>query len=207
MAWLASPCLACHARLRHEGSNPASGEQHDAQKKKRGIKARPALDPLVSSGNPAHRYSSCAKTHRARPRHRMVHLATRTSGRSPQSPHKTESATVVLMLISSLCSVAATVNATVKWLYLSMACFVPRPGRAIRRGGQPLMAPSIFEAWPFLKPGVRTGFCPAMNADRASATHRHEYPKLLARRLAQSSARRRLARGALRHVTFALPRT
>src|SRR5664279_1306088 len=26
----------------------------------------------------------------------MVHLATRTSGRSPQSPHKTESATVVL---------------------------------------------------------------------------------------------------------------
>src|SRR5664280_2926686 len=96
MAWLASPCLACHARLRHEGSNPASGEQHDAQKKKRGIKARPALDPLVSSGNPAHRYSSCAKTHRARPRHRMVHLATRTSGRSPQSPHKTESATVVL---------------------------------------------------------------------------------------------------------------
>src|SRR5664280_2511696 len=96
MAWLASPCLACHARLRHEGSNPASGEQHDAQKKKRGIKARPALDPLVSSENPAHRYSSCAKTHRARPRHRMVHLATRTSGRSPQSPHKTESATVVL---------------------------------------------------------------------------------------------------------------
>lgn len=69
------------------------------------------------------------------------------------------------------------------------------------------MAPSIFEAWPFLKPGVRTGFCPAMNADRASATHRHEYPKLLARRLAQSSARRRLARGALRHVTLALPRT
>ena len=57
---------------------------------------RPALDPLVSSGNPAHRYSSCAKTHRARPRHRMVHLATRTSGRSPQSPHKTESATVML---------------------------------------------------------------------------------------------------------------
>jgi len=41
-------------------------------------------------------YSSCAKTHRARLRHRMVHLATRTSGRSPQSPHKTESATVVL---------------------------------------------------------------------------------------------------------------
>src|SRR5664280_897030 len=98
MAWLASPCLACHARLRHEGSNPASGEQHDAQKKKRGIKARPALDPLVSSGNPAHRYSSCAKTHQARPRHRMVHLATRTSGRSPQSPHKTESATVMLAL-------------------------------------------------------------------------------------------------------------
>src|SRR5664280_2780900 len=101
MAWLASPCLACHARLRHEGSNPASGEQHDAQKKKRGIKARPALDPLVSSGNPAHRYSSCAKTHRARPRHRMVHLATRTSGRSPQSPHKTESATVVLLVHAS----------------------------------------------------------------------------------------------------------
>src|SRR5665811_1407652 len=34
--------------------------------------------------------------HQARPRHRMVHLATRTSGRSPQSPHKAESATVVL---------------------------------------------------------------------------------------------------------------
>ena len=27
----------------------------------------------------------------------MVHLATRTPGRSPQSPHKTESATVVLV--------------------------------------------------------------------------------------------------------------
>src|SRR5450759_4549833 len=31
-------------------------------------------------------------------RHRMVHLATRPSSRSPQSPHKTESATVVLAL-------------------------------------------------------------------------------------------------------------
>src|ERR1019366_2251635 len=30
--------------------------------------------------------------------HRMVHLATRTSGRSPQSPYKTQSATVMLAL-------------------------------------------------------------------------------------------------------------
>ena len=28
--------------LRHDGSNPASGEQHDAQKKKRGIKGTPS---------------------------------------------------------------------------------------------------------------------------------------------------------------------
>jgi precorrin-6B methylase 2 len=35
----------------------------------------------------------------------MVPLATRTSGRSPQSPHKTESATVVLatFLVTKLC--------------------------------------------------------------------------------------------------------
>ena len=30
---LASPCLACYARIRHDGLNPASGEQHDAPKK------------------------------------------------------------------------------------------------------------------------------------------------------------------------------
>src|SRR5450756_4430 len=85
-----------------------------------------------------------------------------------------------------------------------MTFLVPQPGRAIPGDGNPLLRLA------FLTSNRRNGPCPGMNADRASATYRHEYPKHLARRLAQSSAPRKLARclvarnlGAAAHLTHA----
>jgi len=49
VAWLASRCLARHARLRHDGGHPAPGKQHAALKNEppeddaKGIKASPPL--------------------------------------------------------------------------------------------------------------------------------------------------------------------
>jgi hypothetical protein len=83
--------FAMMAAIRHQ-ANTTTPKKTNA-----GFKNRPALDPLVGSGNSAYRHSSRAKTHQALPHHRMVDLATRPSGRSSQSSRQTESATVMLV--------------------------------------------------------------------------------------------------------------
>lgn len=67
------------------------------QKRCAGQDPEPAADPLVRSGNPPHRDTSCPTTYSPRPCHRMVAVATSTSGRSSTIPPQIKNATVMLV--------------------------------------------------------------------------------------------------------------
>ena len=79
-----SPCWprSATAPTRRTPQKTRSGSTSEA--------ARP--DPLVGPGNPPHRHPAGAATHPARPRHRMVALATSPSGRrttrAPETPSR-----------------------------------------------------------------------------------------------------------------------
>src|SRR5450756_2873661 len=66
------------------------------KKRSAGPQAPAGADPLVDPGNPPHRHQARTKTHSPGARHRLVPLATRTSGRRAESPHQSENATVML---------------------------------------------------------------------------------------------------------------
>jgi len=81
-ARLASSRLARHARLRHDGRDPASRQRHAAPKNEppKDDVQRPqnliAIDPLVGPRNPSHRHPSCTTTDQPPARHCVVSLET-----------------------------------------------------------------------------------------------------------------------------------
>ena len=97
LAWLASSRLVCHARLRHDGGHPASGQSACAQKNQLERDAKAFQPhPLVDPGNPSDSAASRAKAHPTRLCHRMVALAPSSSGRRAKSPLQNEITTVML---------------------------------------------------------------------------------------------------------------
>ncbi len=96
LARLASSRLARHARLRHDGCHPTSGQQAGAQKTKSSATPRHPISPLVDPGNPPHSPTSRAKAQPTRRCHRMVALAAGSSGRSTEISCQTKITTVML---------------------------------------------------------------------------------------------------------------
>ena len=74
------------------------------QKQSAEFQAPAVTDPLVDPGNPSHRHQAGATTHSAGTGHRLVALATRTSGYRANRAHqaKTEIATVMLGRLGDL---------------------------------------------------------------------------------------------------------
>jgi Transposase DDE domain len=88
--------FAMMAAIRHRANALPQLPKNDRAQRALEIIPDPAPDPLVGAGNPPHRDTPCATTHRHCSQNRRVSLATRTSSRRTTSPHQDKSATVML---------------------------------------------------------------------------------------------------------------